>query len=59
MSCISSEGLQIDQEKELKMDKGVSIDLRFLKDDNGDGKINSIDASDILSEYAELSTSYR
>lgn len=59
MSCISSEDLQIDQEKELKMDKGASIYLRFLKDDNGDGKINSIDASDILSEYAELSTSHR
>lgn len=59
MSCISSEGLQIDQEKDLKMDKGASIYLRFLKDDNGDGKINSIDASDILSEYAELSTSHR
>ena len=34
MSCISSEGLQIDQEKELKMDNGASIYLRFLKDDN-------------------------
>ena len=59
MSCISSKGLQIDQEKELKMDNAASIYLRFLKDDNGDGKINSIDASDILSKYAEFSTSHR